>query len=266
MDWRDLFGLSVLGAVVISTVVVLAMYGRAVVLGRTSLHERLVGPDARVLLLLIALPLFAVGFTRYVGYVRTVDEHPAKSHLVFCSRLLHYAVRPQRGSMVFVQADTSDASRAPAHLRYMEPRVLSRDARSLDRAAFWLREHAAYGDAIRRVIALPGETVRITGSKVAVNGVPLAESYAAAIVGRPLRQETITLGPEQYLVARDLRHRSGSDDFYVVDGEQIVSRVLFVFLPWERCGFITNPAYNVSDSPVLQLRIAPETRRRLLEM
>jgi signal peptidase I len=88
---------------------------------------------------------------------------------------------------------------------------------------------------VKRVVGLPGETVRIEERRVFVNGQPLDEPYArhsggsasTPAFGGPLR-----LGPDQYFLMGDNRDKSyDSRWFGPVARERIVARALYVYFP-----------------------------------
>ena len=86
-------------------------------------------------------------------------------------------------------------------------------------------------DLIKRVIALPGETVEGRDNQVFVNGSPLAEPY--------LPEGTITtafppttVGPGQFWVMGDNRNNSSdSRKFGVIEQGSIVGRAFVLFWP-----------------------------------
>lgn len=103
-------------------------------------------------------------------------------------------------------------------------------------------------DYIKRVIALPGETVMIKNGHVYINDKQLVESYIS---------DEITTSPGQFLLEgksyvvkqnelmafgdnRD--HSSDSRDWGPVPDENIVGRVFFRYWPMEEVGVISNVA------------------------
>ncbi len=105
-------------------------------------------------------------------------------------------------------------------------------------------------DFIKRIIALPGETVKISGGKVYVNGTQLNEAnYLDA---------TVITGPESYLaedqeivvpnglyfVMGDNReHSSDSRDFGPVKPGEFVGKVFFRYWPVTEFGKIDSATY-----------------------
>lgn len=88
---------------------------------------------------------------------------------------------------------------------------------------------------IKRVIGLPGDTVRLTLTNVYIDGVKLNESYIApAPYGYPENPEaeTIHLGPDQFFVMGD--NRSNSQDsryFGPISQREIIGKAEFVVWP-----------------------------------
>ncbi|ADU63447.1 MAG: signal peptidase I [Pseudodesulfovibrio sp.] len=88
---------------------------------------------------------------------------------------------------------------------------------------------------VKRVVGLPGETVRVEGREVVVNGQRLDEPYARHTGGStphladggPLR-----LGPDQYFLMGDNRDKSYDSRWLgPVPRERIMARALYVYYP-----------------------------------
>lgn len=103
-------------------------------------------------------------------------------------------------------------------------------------------------DYIKRVIALPGETVMIKSGHVYINDKKLVESYIS---------DEITTSPGQFLqegksyvvqsgevmtFGDNRDHSSDSRDWGPVPDENIVGRVFFRYWPMEEVGVISNVA------------------------
>lgn len=95
---------------------------------------------------------------------------------------------------------------------------------------------------IKRIIGLPGETVRIQDGRVYINGELLEESYGTDLIRNAGRaNQEITLGTDEYFVLGDNRNvSSDSRDPSVgnVSIEQIVGRVMFRVYPFDRFGAV----------------------------
>lgn len=99
-------------------------------------------------------------------------------------------------------------------------------------------------DFIKRITAVPGDTVEVRGGYLYLNGQKLPESFindpGKVAQGRFLREgETATLGPDQYMVMGDNRlHSSDSREWGPVGLEQIVGRAFFRYWPVEVFGVL----------------------------
>jgi len=96
---------------------------------------------------------------------------------------------------------------------------------------------------IKRVIALPGETVRIDyDGKIYVDGAVLEENYGAEVIMDPGRAATeITLGEDEYFVMGDNRnHSMDSRDVSVgnIHKKDILGRALIRIFPFSSFGGI----------------------------
>jgi signal peptidase I len=99
------------------------------------------------------------------------------------------------------------------------------------------RDHAK--SYIKRVIALPGDKLRIEDGQVYVNGVRLKEPYVPNRFADDRSQPEQVLPPNEYFVMGD--HRSISSDsreFGPVDRELIYGKAVFVYWPMEQVGVV----------------------------
>ncbi|MBI3406251.1 MAG: signal peptidase I [Acidobacteria bacterium] len=90
---------------------------------------------------------------------------------------------------------------------------------------------------IKRVIALPGETVEIKQGHVFVNGQLLAESYVFPQFADTGTYSSVRVPEGQYFVMGD--HRASSNDsrvFGTVPAQFIYGKAVFVYWPIERFG------------------------------
>lgn len=105
-------------------------------------------------------------------------------------------------------------------------------------------------DYIKRIIALPGDNIKIEKNSVYINGKKINESYLAAneltLVGQNenLALEK-TIGPNEFFVLGDNRqHSSDSREFGPLDKSNIIGKVWVTVYPWSNFGVIKNPVYN----------------------
>jgi signal peptidase I len=92
---------------------------------------------------------------------------------------------------------------------------------------------------IKRVIALPGDRLRIDRGDVYVNGVRLPEPYVPNRFTDDRSQPEMVLPPHEYFVMGD--HRSISSDsreFGPVDRSLIYGKAVFVYWPIEQVGVV----------------------------
>ena len=99
-------------------------------------------------------------------------------------------------------------------------------------------------DFIKRIIAVPGDTVKIENNSIFLNGGLLDETYLPP--GIPTRGGTFlqdgssaTMGPNQYLVIGDNReHSSDSREFGPVGKEKLIGRALLRYWPPQAVGLL----------------------------
>jgi len=105
-----------------------------------------------------------------------------------------------------------------------------------DMVVFWfpLDPSKSY---IKRVIALPGDTVEIQNGVVIVNGKPLVEDYVPEEYRDYQSRPPIRIPEGQYYVLGD--HRSSSNDsrsWGTVPRQNIYGKAVFVYWPLDKMG------------------------------
>lgn len=103
-------------------------------------------------------------------------------------------------------------------------------------------------DFIKRVIAVPGETVRLENSTFYVDGQPLAEAYIPddfeTLPGKFIDGRTVTMGPDEYFVVGDNRpFSSDARAWGPVQKSDIVGRAFFRYWPMSAIGVIRKAEY-----------------------
>lgn len=105
-------------------------------------------------------------------------------------------------------------------------------------------------DYIKRIIGLPGDTVKLENSTFIVNGQPVKEPYIGPDVftaGSDYLQEgsEITVPEGMYFVAGDNRpHSSDSREFGPIPFTDIIGKALLRYWPTTRAGMVTHYRYD----------------------
>ena len=103
-------------------------------------------------------------------------------------------------------------------------------------------------DFIKRVIALPGETVEVKNDSIIVNGVALKEDYIpeefTTMAGAYTKDRVITLGSDEYFVSGDNRpYSADSRAWGPITRDDIVGKAFFRYWPAEKMGRIIKAEY-----------------------
>ena len=103
-------------------------------------------------------------------------------------------------------------------------------------------------DFIKRVIAVPGETVEVKENAIYVNGEKLSETYIPeefdTQAGEFSKNRVIVLGPDEYFAVGDNRpYSSDSRAWGPITKNDIVGRAFFVYWPPPAAGIIPKVAY-----------------------
>jgi signal peptidase I len=161
--------------------------------------------DAVEILLLVAVIFFGIKFSIETRPVDGTSMQPGlhTGQYLFENRLAYAFGSPQRGDVIVFKYPFDDSS-------YF----------------------------VKRIIGLPGDTITIGPTTVAINGVQLQEPYISApdncsvLGGQACTKRTIILGKDQFWVMGD--NRPASCDSRVwgeLDRKEIVGKVSFVFWP-----------------------------------
>ncbi len=93
---------------------------------------------------------------------------------------------------------------------------------------------------VKRIIGLPGETVRIEGDMIFINDEPLTEKYGSSQMGAPgIAKNGVTLGEDEYFVLGDNRSiskDSRSETVGVVPLSRIGGKMILRVFPFNKFG------------------------------
>jgi signal peptidase I len=129
------------------------------------------------------------------------------------------------------------------HVPYTKGRVLAFSGPRRDDIIVFVFPEDPSKDFIKRVIAVPGDTIEIRKKVVILNGEPLQENFTkfsdrnamnGTVRGRD-NMPPVTVPPGKYFVMGDNRDRSYDSRFWgFVDEEAIVGKALFIYfsLDW----------------------------------
>ncbi|HKR26817.1 MAG TPA: signal peptidase I [Acidobacteriaceae bacterium] len=92
---------------------------------------------------------------------------------------------------------------------------------------------------IKRVIAVPGDTIRISEGRVFINGFPIQEPYVPQRYQDTRSMAEMTIPPGEYFVMGDHRSiSSDSRDFGPVDRDLIYGKAEFIYWPADNMGVV----------------------------
>ncbi|WP_410055639.1 signal peptidase I [Paenibacillus sp.] len=152
---------------------------------------------AFVIMLLLNVFVFNLSMVKGQSMQPTLEEQER----LFVDKLVYRLGHPKRGEVVVLKDPSVDADRKPF--------------------------------LVKRVVAVPGDTVEVRDGELFVNGKPQDEPYTDSAIEDGDMAE-VRLGAEEYFVMGDNRHAGRSKDsryFGSVKEKWIVGRAEFVFWP-----------------------------------
>jgi len=105
-------------------------------------------------------------------------------------------------------------------------------------------------DYIKRIIGLPGETVKIANNTIYVNNKPVNEPYIPSDISTLVKNEpnmtlAVELKNDQYFVLGDNRqHSSDSREWGILPEENIIGKAWVSVYPWKDFGFVPKEQYS----------------------
>lgn len=116
---------------------------------------------------------------------------------------------------------------------------LTGEPERFDVVVFKFNEDTKY---IKRIIGLPGETVRIEEGKIYINDRAIFDQYANGVMENAgIAEKTITLGEEEYFVLGDNRNASKDsrdEEVGTVKKDQIIGKAWLRVMPFDSFGTI----------------------------
>lgn len=105
-------------------------------------------------------------------------------------------------------------------------------------------------DFIKRVLGIPGDTIRVTNNSIYINGTPLEEPYIPddfrTDPGAFTRDREITLTGDEYFVVGDNRpYSSDSRAWGPIRKGDIVGRAFFRYWPLPSAGLLPHASYSL---------------------
>jgi len=105
-------------------------------------------------------------------------------------------------------------------------------------------------DFIKRIIAVPGETLTLKDDTFYVDSRPIKEAYIPSdyqtLPGAYLKRvKSVTLGPDEYFASGDNRpHSSDSRAWGPITKSDIVGKAFFRYWPLKATGFLKSVSYD----------------------
>ena len=145
---------------------------------------------------------------------------------VLVNKLEYRIQEPDRGDVVVFESPYLEESDEPESFRVIVARTLAE--------ALGIRSGGVPDDFIKRVIAVPGETIEVVDNRVLIYGVAIDEPYLPAGVQMP-DFGPVTIAPSELFVMGDNRNSSSdSRVFGTIDQGEVVGRAFVLMWPFDR--------------------------------
>ena len=145
---------------------------------------------------------------------------------VLVNKLEYRIQEPGRGDIVVFDSPYLEESDEPESFRVLVTRTLAE--------ALGIRSGGVPDDFIKRVIALPGETIEVVDNQVLIDGIAIDEPYLPAGVQMP-DFGPVTVAPTELFVMGDNRNSSSdSRVFGPIDEGEVVGRAFVLMWPFDR--------------------------------
>jgi signal peptidase I len=144
----------------------------------------------------------------------------------------------------------------------MEPNFHNKQYLLVDKISYKLRQPArgevivfnppnnSSQNYIKRIIGLPGETIKITGGNIYINDLDLDEKYLTQNGSTMTSSNdfSIALKDNEYFVMGDNRnHSSDSREFGALPKTNIIGRTWLIIWPFQYFGIVHHPKYTLND-------------------
>jgi signal peptidase I len=200
-----------------------------------------------VALVMIIYTLVNLSTARAVVEGPSMQPNFYTGQLVIVNRFAYYFSQPQRGDVIVLNNPSESCKNIAKSRPVIELPFLGHST-----------SNGQCEDLIKRVMGLPGETVRIKDGRVYINGMMVEEPYIAHFDDAGDRDQSWTLAENQYFVLGDNRPNSyDSHQFGPIDKNLIVGQAWIRYWPLSDAGMIQHPDYGAVGATPRQPVVSP---------